>query len=75
MLIVKSFKRAFRNVESILDLISVSMFIGAAWAYMVVIVILLEPFNYTQKDIGYVSIIYCATGTIGGTFASLYVDY
>ncbi|CAD8061430.1 unnamed protein product [Paramecium sonneborni] len=52
-----------------------SMFIGAAWAYMVVVAILLKPFNYSQKDIGYVSIVYCATGTIGGTIASLYIDY
>lgn len=47
MLIMKSFKRAFRNFESIMDLISISIFIGAAWAYMVVIVILLEPFEYS----------------------------
>jgi hypothetical protein len=47
MKIMKSFKRAFRNFESIMDLISISMFIGAAWAYMVVIAILLEPFGYT----------------------------
>lgn len=75
MKIMKSFKRAFRNFESIMDLISISMFIGAAWAYMVVVAILLEPFDFTQKDIGYVSIVYCATGTFGGTLASLFVDY
>lgn len=44
---MKSFKRAFKNLESILDLFSMSMFIGAAWAYMVVVAILLEPFGYT----------------------------
>lgn len=47
MKIMKSFKRAFKSYESIMDLISISIFIGAAWAYMVVIVILLEPFDYS----------------------------
>lgn len=42
---------------------------------MVVITILLVPFNYSIEQIGYVSIVYVATGTIGGTAASIYIDY
>jgi FLVCR family feline leukemia virus subgroup C receptor-related protein len=51
------------------------MFIGVSWAYMVVIAVLLAPYNYTVEQIGYVSIVYAATGTVGGTLASIYVDY
>ncbi|CAD8132917.1 unnamed protein product [Paramecium octaurelia] len=75
MLILPSFKRAFRSFESIMDLLTFSMFIGVSWAYMVVIAILLAPFNYTTEQIGYVSIVYAATGAVGGTLASIYVDY
>lgn len=35
---------------------------------------MLLPYNYTQKQIGYVSLCYSTTGTFGGTIASLYVD-
>jgi len=49
MLILPSFKRAFRSFESIMDLLTFSMFIGVSWAYMVVIAILLAPFNYTTE--------------------------
>ena len=75
MLILPSFKRAFRSFESVMDLLTFSMFIGVSWAYMVVIAILLAPFDYTTEQIGYVSIVYAATGAVGGTLASIYVDY
>jgi FLVCR family feline leukemia virus subgroup C receptor-related protein len=67
--------RAFTSLESFMDLITFSMFIGVSWAYMVVIAVLLAPYNYTVEQIGYVSIVYAATGTVGGTLASIYVDY
>ncbi|CAK58424.1 unnamed protein product (macronuclear) [Paramecium tetraurelia] len=75
MQIIPSFKSAFSSFESTMDLLAFSIFIGVSWAYMVVIAILLVPFNYTIEQIGYVSIVYAATGTIGGTVASIYMDH
>ncbi|CAD8053475.1 unnamed protein product [Paramecium sonneborni] len=75
MLILPSIKRAFNSFESIMDLMTFSMFIGVSWSYMVVMTILLTPFNYTTEQIGYVSIVYAATGAVGGILASIYVDY
>ncbi|CAD8144662.1 unnamed protein product [Paramecium octaurelia] len=75
MQIIPSFKSAFSSLEVTMDLLTFSIFIGVSWAYMVVIAILLVPFNYTIEQIGYVSIVYAATGTIGGTAASIYMDH
>lgn len=49
MLILPSIKRAFNSFESIMDLMTFSMFIGVSWSYMVVMTILLTPFNYTTE--------------------------
>lgn len=49
MLIFKSMLRAFTSLESFMDLLTFSMFIGVSWAYMVVIAILLAPYNYTVE--------------------------
>ncbi|CAD8144557.1 unnamed protein product [Paramecium pentaurelia] len=75
MEIIPSFKSAFSSIEVTMDLLTFSIFIGVSWAYMVVIAILMVPFDYTIEQIGYVSIVYAATGTIGGTSASIYMDY
>lgn len=42
---------------------------------MIVISVLLTPYEYTVEQIGYVSIVYTATGTVSGTLASIYIDY
>lgn len=47
MEIIPSFKSAFSSIEVTMDLLTFSIFIGVSWAYMVVIAILLVPFDYT----------------------------
>lgn len=79
---IYSYKKIISNKENIIDLsillnifiVSLTIILGAAWSYVIILTILLSPYNYTTTDIGFISLYYSVAGSFGSIGASLYVD-
>lgn len=70
-----SVKILFGRWQNIIDLLSLSMGLGVNWTIISVVAILLQPFGYTQIQIGIVGLWFCVVGTIAGLAATLFLDW
>jgi FLVCR family feline leukemia virus subgroup C receptor-related protein len=72
---MESVKVITKKWSNVMDIISMSMGLGVNWTIISVIAVLLQPYGYTQIQIGVVGLWFCLTGTLAGLFATLYLDW
>ena len=73
--IMESVKIIFSKWNYFADILSMAMGLGVNWTIISVIAILMQPFGYSQIQIGIVGLFFSLVGTLAGLFATLYLDW
>ena len=68
---IQSILIIYKRPKNILNLVSLSVLLGISWTFSSVINNILEEWNFSVIEIGYVGLVMNGSGTIAGLVASL----